>query len=284
MQEPQQRPQLGDLPLRRPQTHPTALAQQKPGHHGAIEVAHTELVCLCHSRGQEPAGERLIPKHRHRRQPTIGEQPLAVVVDQQLERRELAHGLREHRPGLAQIATNWRSSPKLAGRRSPPARRAARNDSTAARSKLPTSTASLSIHRPSCPSTFSIPRTVSGVYPCLEQPDSITHHERGKPSVLPARTRHRHRLLAETRVPTIDMASRDAKLCRQAGRRDQRETQRNRGVQPARGDDVGIVAVSAQVDLCGYPHRSTKSATSHLTPKPPTSCSASSATATNAPR
>ena len=44
------------------------------------------------------------------------------------------------------------------------------------------------------------------------------------------------------------MASRDAKLCRQAGRRDQRETQRTHGVQTGRRDDVGIVAISAQND------------------------------------
>jgi hypothetical protein len=37
------------------------------------------------------------------------------------------------------------------------------------------------------------------------------------------------------------------KLCRQARGRQQRETQAAQGVQTDRGDDVGIVAVSAQI-------------------------------------
>jgi hypothetical protein len=49
------------------------------------------------------------------------------------------------------------------------------------------------------------------------------------------------------------MASRDAKLCRQASGRHHPETQAAQGVQTGRDDDVGIGAVSAQVALSSLP-------------------------------
>jgi len=45
------------------------------------------------------------------------------------------------------------------------------------------------------------------------------------------------------------MASRDAKLCRHASEHDHREPQEARHVRPGVGDDVGIVAVSAQATI-----------------------------------
>jgi hypothetical protein len=74
----------------------------------------------------------------------------------------------------------------------------------------------------------------------------------------------------------MEMASRDATLCRQADGRQHQETQPAHRVQTGRSDDVGIVAISAQVALCGYPHRSMRSATSRSTRTPRTSCSCSS--------
>ena len=53
---------------------------------------------------------------------------------------------------------------------------------------------------------------------------------------------------------------------------------------PTGAQHIGIVAVSAQVDLCGYPHRSTSSATSPSRPRPPATSSKSSADATNTAR
>ena len=80
----QQRPELRDLPLREPEAHSPALAQQEPRHHRTIKVGNTQLVRHRHPRGQEPAGQRLIPgapsspPTHHRRSASPGHSPTST--------------------------------------------------------------------------------------------------------------------------------------------------------------------------------------------------------------
>jgi len=80
----------------------------------------------------------------------------------------------------------------------------------------------------------------------LQQPPAVAPHKRGKLPILPARTRHRHSSLAEAK-PRRSSPHGDGTMPIRASLPTTR-TSAKRSVRPGPGDDVGIVAISAQVD------------------------------------
>ena len=167
VQEPQQRPQLRDLPLRRPEAHPIALAQQEPRHDRAVEVDHAELVV-----GVTRAVRNRRASVSYRRT-VIAANPRSAISHSRYSSISASTGdssraaLRDHHSDLAQIASRNDATHRRVGTADTHQQPAAQRGTT--RPPLTVSLADLdpsaSIHRPSWPSTFSIPRTVSGVYP-----------------------------------------------------------------------------------------------------------------------
>jgi hypothetical protein len=67
----------------------------------AAKAIHPQLILLASALTKEPAGERLVPNHGDRSQTTIRQQPLAITVDQLLQRRQLHITLGADHPNLA---------------------------------------------------------------------------------------------------------------------------------------------------------------------------------------
>ena len=182
VQEPQQRPQLGDLSLRCPDAHPPALTHQElatPAPSGRRPRARPPA----RHGGQEPACERLIAQHRHRRQPTLHDQPLPIFVDQQPQpAKSPAAPAASRRPPAdmhqQQLATPGRTGPIPAS--SPPPRTTRHRHSQAADRDI------LRCHPPAQPAQIleHHPDRLRRVAQ-LQQPHAIPVHERpSRPSCL----------------------------------------------------------------------------------------------------
>jgi hypothetical protein len=85
----------------------------------AGQVTHAQLVVRRDAFGKELSRQRLVAKHGRRRQAPLDDQPLPVLPDQLLERRQLLRPpiLGRHHPDVAQIPHQL---PKNANRRRPP--------------------------------------------------------------------------------------------------------------------------------------------------------------------
>ena len=111
VQEPQQRPQLRDLPLRRPEAHPVALAQQEPD-----TTAPSRPATPSSSAGVTRAVRNRRASVSYR-STVIAANPRSaishspVLVDERLDRRQRRRLLGDHHPDLAEIGQHRAQRP-----------------------------------------------------------------------------------------------------------------------------------------------------------------------------
>ena len=89
-----------------------------------------------------------------------------------------------------------------------------------------------------------------------------THPRTGPPPRLQTRLRHRHRLLVEAAAPTIEMAQSDDGTMPIRLPASPRETQADQALRHHAQVRLGIVVLSAQLRLFGYPNSRTNSGSS----------------------
>ena len=135
----------------------------------------------------------------------------------------------------------------------PSTRCASTNAAMTSPSSCSTARSSATIQRPNTPRNRSSCSTVPERVPALQQPHAIPLHERTQPPRLQTRLRHRHRLLVEAAASTIEMAQSDDGTMPIRLPASPRETQPDQDTTHPREIGLGIVALSAQRRLSGYP-------------------------------